>query len=223
VDVVFTVQLIFIFGFVITFFLDNNITLSLRVIGKKLDAFPEGTLRSTQILLLNRVGAAFFFTSAGFLVDVGLGPREFLILFSISWFLLSILSFLYVKKWVVVSNFLAVYLFKERKAFKKRVISFSFSYLPINFPFFFFLVGVSVPVILAAFFPDFRGTLLQLGFLFNGLASMLLVFVIEPKFINHISNNDHDLADELHQKLIFSKALILMMMSFINIIISLIY
>jgi hypothetical protein len=212
-NIEFIVQVVFVGGFVFAFFIDH-IPLSLRVVGFKLDAFPLSTLRSSQIMILNRFGAAFFFTSAGFLVDIGISPERFLALFSLAWALVGFLSLLYIRCWRTIYKFTAFYAFGNKNAVPDtRVIKFTFRDVLINYPFLFNLIGISIPVIAASYFPDFRGTLLQIGFLFNSIATLLVVFVVEPKFIGHISNDEAGLADEYHQRLLTSKALLLLSMS----------
>ena len=212
-NIAFWVQLLFVGGFIFAFFIDH-IPLSLRIIGAKVGAFPLGTLRSTQIMVLNRFGAAFFFTSAGFLVDIGFSPERFLALFSLAWALVGFLSLLYIRSWTTVYKLMAFYVFgSEHAVSETRVIKFTFRYVLINYPFLFNLIGITIPVISASFFPDFRGTLLQIGFLFNCIATLLVVFVVEPKFIGHILNDEAGLADDYHQRLITSKALLLLSMS----------
>lgn len=209
-------EIIFIAGFVFAFFIDH-LPLSFRVMGYKLNDFPLSTLKSSQIMILNRFGAALFFTSAGFLVDIGTSPKAFLLLFSLSWGFLGLLTLIYIRKWQAVSEFLALKLFNKENAFSTTfVINFSIKDFLTNFPFFFNLIGISAPVILAAFFPDFRATLLQIGFLFNSIATLLLVLIVEPRFIGHISRGEGNVADKYHQKLISSKAMILIAMSIIS-------
>lgn len=208
-------QIIFIFGFIFAFFIDH-LPLSFRIVGYKTDAFPVSTLRSTQVMIFNRFGAALFFTSAGFLVDLGVSPKEFSSLFSLSWILLGLLTLLYIKSWKTISAFLAVKFSPNKDDFSVNLVGFTIRDFLTNFPFFFNLLGISAPVILAAFFPDFRGTFLQMGFLFNSIATLLLVFVVEPKFVGHIANDEGEIADQYHQRLIFSKAMILLTLGAIS-------
>ena len=215
-NIAFWMQLLFVGGFVFAFFIDH-IPLSLRIIGSKVDAFPLGTLRSTQIMILNRLGAAIFFTSAGFLVDIGTSPQRFLALFSLAWATVGLLTLVYIRSWATVYKLTAFYVFGSENAVSDaRVIKFTFRDVLVNYPFLFNLFGISIPVISASFFPDFRGTLLQIGFLFNSIATLLIVFVVEPKFIGYISNDETGLADDYHQRLITSKALLLLSMSCIS-------
>lgn len=209
------VQIIFIVGFIFAFFIDH-LPLSFRIVGYKVDAFPVSTLKSSQVMIFNRFGAALFFASAGFLVDIGVPPKEFLSLFSLSWGVLGLLVLLYIKSWKAVSGFLAMQFSPSKNDFSTNLVGFKIRDLLTNFPFFFNLLGISAPVILAAFFPDFRATLLQLGFIFNSVATLLLVFVVEPKFIGHLADDEGEVADYYHQRLVFSKAMILLTMSIIS-------
>ena len=213
---------IFFLGFIFSFFVDN-FPLSLRVLGHRLDKFPISTLRSTQVMVLNRFGTAFFFASAGFLVDIGFGPGGFLILFSMTMIISGLLTLLYIRKWKLISMSFLKYVFSSKEILKTRVASFSIKRILINYPCLFNLIGLSAPIILASLFPDYRGTLLQLGFLFNSISTLLVVFVIEPKFINHISSNDYELADLYHQELIISKGSILIMMGCFFYVLSFMY
>jgi hypothetical protein len=206
-------QFIFIIGFVFAFFIDN-FPLSFRVLGHKFNAFPISTLRSTQVMILNRFGTAFFFASAGFLVDSGFTSTKFLFLFAFTMLTSGFLTLLYIRSWKSISNSFAFYIFKKTNYPEVEVIEFSMKDIFINYPCFFNLLGLSFPIISAAFYPDYRGTLLQLGFLLNSISSMLVVFVIEPRFIKHISDDNQYLADFYHQKLLTSKALILSSMGF---------
>ena len=165
-------------------------------------------------MVLNRFGAAFFFTSAGFLVDIGVSSERFLVLFSLAWAMVGFLSLLYIRSWRTVYKLAAFYVFgSENGGSDTSVIKFTFRDVLINFPFIFNLIGISIPVMAASYFPDLRGGLLQIGFVFNSIATLLVVFVVEPKFVGHISNDEAGLADQYHQRLITSKALLLLSMS----------
>ena len=211
--IIFFAQVVFIAGFMIAFFVDH-VPWSLRVAGKLIDKFPLSTLRSTQILMINRFGAAFCFTSAGFLVDIGTGLTSFLLFFAIAWGLLGMASLLYILQWEKVCKLLSVYLMgDETYKFSVKKVNFSLSYILLNYPFIFNMLGASLPIFSASVFPEYRGLLLQLGFVFNSVASILLVFVLEPKFMDHISKNQQDEADYYHQKFIISKTLLLFVFS----------
>ena len=212
-------QIIFVIGFIFAFFIDH-LSLSFRIVGYKTDTFPISTLRSTQVMIFNRFGAALFFASSGFLVDLGVSPKDFLLLFSLAWFLLGILTLLYIKSWKTVSAFLADKFSSGKNDISINVIDFRIKDLLTNFPFLFNLLGISAPVMLASFFPDYRASMLQLGFLFNSIATLLLVFVLEPKFIAHLADDESEAADQYHQQLIFSKAMILLLLSIISWLIS---
>ena len=212
----FWIQILFVAGFTFAYFIEH-IPLSLRITGLNVGDFPLGTLRSSQIMILNRLGASIFFVSAGLLVDLGASPKQFLALFSITWALLGFLSLIYIRNWRATSKFIIYYIFDNKKAESdSTVIKFNLKDVLMNYPFLLHLFGASVPVILASFFSDYRGSLLQIGFVFNSIATILVVFVIEPKFIGYISNDENGLADIYHQRLIFSKALLLLSMSCIS-------
>lgn len=206
-------QILFVCGFVFAYLIDH-ITLSLRVVGLRLDAFAKSTLRSTQIMILNRLGAAIFFTSAGFLVDIGTSTQQFLALFSLASALAGFLCLIYIRSWGATSKLVAFYVFgAKNNVFNAKVVNFTFRDILLNYPVLFSLLGIGIPVISASVFPEFRGTLLQIGFLFNTISTLLVVFVIEPKFIKHISSDEYGLADDYHQRLIISKSLLLLSMS----------
>jgi hypothetical protein len=207
------VQILFVGGFVFAFLIDH-IPLTLRVVGLRLDAFAESTLRSTQVMILNRLGAAIFFTSAGFLVDVGTSPQRFLALFSLASALAGFLCLMYIRNWGATSKLVAFYVFGSKNdVYNPKVINFTFRDVLLNYPLLFSLLGIGIPVISASAFPDFRGTLLQIGFVFNSISTLLVVFVIEPKFIKHISNDEYGPADDYHQRLVTSKSLLLLSIS----------
>ena len=102
-------SLIFILGYLIAFFIDH-LPLSLRSAGRILDVFPLSTLRATQIMMANRLGAVLFFTSSGFLVDIGSTMEDFLLLFSLSWLFLGLLSLIYILLWKSFFVFISKYL-----------------------------------------------------------------------------------------------------------------
>lgn len=209
-------EVVFILGYLLAFFIDH-IPWSLRVTGNLVGQFPLSTLRSTQILMVNRFGAAFCFTAAGFLVDAGIGVNRFFLLFSIAWGLLGALTLIYILHWPKVFTLLSVHLLGVA-ATKNQVakIEFSFGYVWINYPVVFNLLGAAIPILSAAAVPEIRGLLLQLGFVFNSIASLLLVFVLEPIFMSHISANNQEEADFYHQRFIISKTLLLFVASFIG-------
>jgi hypothetical protein len=123
-------------------------------------------------------------------------------------------SLLYILQWEKVCKLLSVYLMgDETYKFSVKKVNFSLSYILLNYPFIFNMLGASLPIFSASVFPEYRGLLLQLGFVFNSVASILLVFVLEPKFMDHISKNQQDEADYYHQKFIISKTLLLFVFS----------
>ena len=206
-------EVVFILGYMVAFFIDH-MPWSLRVAGNMLGKFPLSTLRSTQILMVNRFGAAFCFTSAGFLVDAGIRMHDFLLLFAIAWGLLGLASLIYILQWPKVFELLSFhFLGVVSSKHKVSKVKFSFGYAMVNYPFIFNLLGASIPILSASAFPEFRGLLLQLGFLFNSIASVLLVFVLEPIFMSLISNDQQEEADFYHQKFIISKTLLLFVSS----------
>lgn len=209
-------EIVFILGYLVAFFIDH-IPWSLRVAGKFLDKFPLSTLRSTQILMINRFGAAFCFTAAGFLVDAGTNINDFFLYFAIAWGLLGFACLIYILQWPKVFKILSVYFLgvssRDHHVIK---IKFSLEYVMVNYPFIFNTLGASIPILSASVFPEYRGLLLQLGFIFNSIASLLLVFVLEPAFMEHISNDQPKDADYYHQKFIISKTLLLFVCSIIG-------
>lgn len=214
---------IFILGYLIAFFIDH-LPLSLRSVGKLLDLFPLSTLRATQIMMANRFGAVLFFISSGFLVDIGGSTKYFLLLFSVSWLLLGSISFIYILKWRNVFTLISKYMFGVAKPeVNIKTINFSINFTFTNYPFIFNTLGVSIPIISASIFPEFRASLLQIGFAFNSIASLLLIFVIEPKFVSHISNDQTQKADDFHQELIYSKSILLLISSLIGFIVFMLY
>ena len=211
-------SLIFILGYLIAFFIDH-LPLSLRSAGKILDVFPLSTLRATQIMMANRLGAVLFFTSSGFLVDIGSTMEDFLLLFSLSWLFLGLLSLIYILLWKSFFVFISKYLLAINEPIAQvKSLNFSLKYTFTNYPFIFNTLGVSIPIISASLFPEFRASLLQIGFAFNSIASLLLIFVIEPKFVSHISNDEPQKADKFHQELIYSKSIILFLSGFSTVI-----
>lgn len=207
-------EFMFIFGFVVAFFIDH-LPWSFRVAGIALEKFPLSTLRSTQILMVNRFGAAFCFTAAGFLVDAGLSVEGFIYYFSLAFGILGVITLLYYLCWQTVYTLVArIFLGTQAHRAEVTRVPFSIRHIVINYPFIFNILGVSAPIISAAAMPDYRGFLLQLGFIFNSIASVLVVFVLEPVFVKHISNNDVGAADAFHQKFILSKAMLLIIFSF---------
>lgn len=203
-------EIFFVVGFIFAFFVDH-LPLSFRVLGFKLELFPISTLRSTQIMILNRFGAAFFFTTSGFLVDTGASVDDILFLFSVAWLTLGVVSFFYIRSWTSVARFLSKIVFGVNESdVKTSIVSVTWRDALVNYPFFFNLAGISLPVLAASVFPHYRATLMQAGFVFNSVATLLLVFVIEPRFVSYISDKKGEQADHFHQKLIFSKAIILL-------------
>ena len=183
----------------------------------QLDRFPLSTLRSTQVMVVNRFGAAFFFTSAGFLVDIGLSVGDFLMIFSLTWILLGTSVLLYILNWNMVYKAIAGYFLNINEISSDvKLIKFTFRNILINYPFIFNIFGILIPIVSAAAFPQYRGMLLQIGFIFNSVASLLLVFIIEPRFMAHVANGEAELADQYHQELITSKALLLLCMGLIS-------
>lgn len=207
-------QVMFVLGFVVAFFIDH-LPWSLRVAGCALGEFPKSTLRSTQILMVNRFGAAFCFTSAGFLVDAGFGTRIFVGYLSLAFGVLGFLTLLYLLFWPTMYTLIGrVFLGIPTTTCSVKRIPFSIRHLFVNYPLIFNMLGVAVPIISAAAVPDYRGSLLQLGFIFNSVSSILLVFFLEPVFVGFISENDTEAADTFHQRFLMSKALLLLFFSF---------
>lgn len=193
----------------ITTFAADVLPMSLRTVGAMVDEFPLSTLRTNQVMIVNRFGGAVTFACSGLMVDLGHGVDSFLLVFSIAWWLLALICLAYALSWRAISAWLAGRALGQDTIGLEVVlvrpnIRWSFK----NYPHVFNILGVSLPIVAASLVPEFRGVLLQLGFIFNSLATFLFLFVIEPKFIKLIADkNPHD-ADRYQQQLLISKAYI---------------
>lgn len=203
-------QIGLVIGFVLTFFVDN-LSMAIRAEGKKIDEFPKSTLRATQSLLINRLGAALLFTSAAFMVDRGLGIKSIAATSGAGCLLLAALNLLYVNYYGHIAAALRSWIAADYSQMgrQEKISCRTNLNIFIAYPFCFNLLGSLGPMLLASVFPAYRATILQLGFIFNTLATVLHVFVIEPRFIETIEDKSSNRADEFHLSYTLSKSIFL--------------
>lgn len=179
---------------IILFNLIEQSSLSVRVYGASVGALPIGHHLSLIIMLFNRVGSALALLFLGYAVDTGIDADELASLFAISGLILGVISNFVIRRWEVARwTFSLLYRVcygsswvesnsplrasaeveydhssSERLRVKLVYVSSVLLFM-----------GFLIPSILASVWPDLRATLMQTGFVFNALGSLIVALFVE--------------------------------------------
>tara|TARA_A100000164_G_C21920439_1_gene780383 strand:- start:1899 stop:2582 length:684 start_codon:yes stop_codon:yes gene_type:complete len=137
-------------------------------------------------MMLNRFSVALLLPILGYLIDVGVNQNYLIKVISSSILVYVIMNSLLIlfsfKITVFISSFLRFYGQAAGKI-QKEIFSIKNYYpdLPSALFYFLIIVGFFLPAIVASFFPEWRATIMQLGFTINVFGTLLNVFFIERK------------------------------------------
>ncbi|MEL7310267.1 MAG: hypothetical protein AAFN07_02040 [Pseudomonadota bacterium] len=177
-----------------------------KVAGAVLGKNSLGANSALRLLIFNRVGAAMFFPSFGYLVDRGI---EFATLALISAFAIMCFSLFSLSLNLYFETYLRFFskLFFRRESgeslhisslvkdpsapMRDRTSAFWFSALAG----FFGCVGLTLPMLLGSLFPDYRLTLANTGFVFNSVFSVLTIFVIDRRLSEYCDSRSERLIE----------------------------
>jgi hypothetical protein len=203
--------LVFIFGFVLCY-TSESLTLIIRLAFKVLDKESLGMFYITMVMLGTRVGASLYFPAGAFLVDSGSNYIFILTIFIISTLLISCLFYFMSNKTSFIVKFFS------KKFFENDV------FIPSNFynklklihtlPIFFNGLAVVAPLCIATLFPDYRATIIQMGFVINSIGTIMNVFIIE-KHIAQSLQSSIELGSSAIKQILRARAIGLLFITFI--------
>jgi len=169
-------------------------SLSVRVFGASVNALAIGHHLSLIIMLANRLFTALALLLLGYAVDFGVKPVTLAYIFTVTGFILATASVLILARWSAAAwIFQTFYRVCYGKIWKSDGVSYedleddkSEECGPIRVRVWFvyfatslFFLGFLIPPILASFWPDARATLMQTGFLFNAIGSLIMALYVE--------------------------------------------
>lgn len=174
------------------------IAVNFRLIGAFNSLPMIGTHLSMIILLGSRICVALILVSVGYLSDVGVNPKKLSIVYFSAAILVVFILFL-IKKipLLLLSQYnLGMRIFHPSRPLEYRQIANEIKISNSNHIFGLIIIGFIsyfgflVPSLLATSFPNHRGVLLQTGFVFNVIATMLNTFIIEKKIADVCEGSD---------------------------------
>lgn len=203
--------LVFIFGFVLCY-TSESLTLIIRLAFKVLDKESLGMFYITMVMLGTRVGASLYFPAGAFLVDSGSNYIFILTIFIISTLLISALFYFMSNKTSFIVKFFS------KKFFENDV------FIPSNFhnklklihtlPIFFNGLAVVAPLCIATLIPDYRATIIQMGFVINSIGTIMNVFIIE-KYIAQSLQSSIELGSSAIKQILRARAIGLLFITFV--------
>jgi hypothetical protein len=178
--------LFFIFGFALCYS-SESFTLIIRLTFKAIDKESLGMFYITMVMLGTRLGASLYFPAGAFLVDSGLDYSFILTIFIISTLFTSVVFYLMSAKTVFIVNKIGMKFSTD----KISITPYKSSKLKLvySLPIFFNGLAVVVPLCIATFFPDYRATIIQMGFVVNSIGTIMNVFIIEKYIAQSLQNS----------------------------------
>ncbi|WP_371396499.1 hypothetical protein [Fretibacter rubidus] len=154
----------------------------------------SGYNSAMKIMVINRLGAVLYFVFVAFAIDTGISPQR------LSSFFIGTICALAVVNIGVFSVYFRRFKTEltaevrsagrvEHKRQEDLLALCVFAATMLN------LLGLTIPLLLSAKFPDYRMTLSNTGFLFNTLFTIINVFIIENYLAKLIDKKD----DRLHR------------------------
>ena len=144
--------------------------------GAELSTVAAGYNNAMKIMVFNRLGAVFYFLLVAMAIDFGTGPTKLTYFMGAVMLVLAVCSFTML---LILGNEEEVpgaSLFSSLCGLKLKgqlVVVMSLVATIFN------LMGLTIPMILGAYFPEYRLTLVNTGFLFNAVFTLVSVFIIE--------------------------------------------
>lgn len=170
------VALFFIFGFLLCYSCES-LTLIIRLAFKSFNKESLGMYYITLVMLGTRIGASLYFPAGAFLVDTGIGYIFIMKIFILSTILIIVVLYIFSKKVNAIIDFISEMLRLDSSLIidnNTRQLKLIYSV-----PIFFNALAVIIPLSIATLYPDYRATIIQLGFVVNSIGTVMNVFIIE--------------------------------------------
>lgn len=173
-------------GFAFAVFADHMQTVA-RYRGILLEQIAQGYNLAMKVMVLNRLGAVFFFLLIAFSVDSGVQPELLSRAFSFV-ILLLVLPTGILMCWLQTRMQTAGYRYQvfDYEGWDKGILVASFLATIFN------LLGLTLPWVAGAKYPEYRLTLANSSFLFNTIFTIVNVFYIEHRFARLADNGSNE-------------------------------
>lgn len=175
----------------------------MRVRGANLGRIAMGFQWSTEVLLVNRIGAAAYFFMLALYIESGGTLERLILLLSLGLALTIIFNV-----WMIINlsrspNFsgLRVTLWAENSILTAAFVATLFS-----------VMGMTIPYFAGIFYPEYRLTLANSSFLLNTFFTILIVFIVDKRVAIYIDSSNQRL-DQLAALVIGFKTLGLLFMT----------
>jgi hypothetical protein len=192
-------------------YLGDTLSFVSRLYGAVVDRYAIFTHVGMVVLLANRVAVAFCMPLLGYFVDSQIGISNLIWIYELSLVVLALTMCLIATR--IDLAFKALLFFG--RAFHKdemlpNVKEIAPGKLKIDGPalytMIFYLSGFLLPALVAMMFPDYRATLMQLGFVFNSMGTLINVAVVERRFSTLAQHGKQEEVIEFGRKLLLSRA-----------------
>lgn len=208
IDLSFVSEIAIVFGF---FFADaaGQAQIFVRVRGATVGRIAMGFQWSTEVLLLNRLGAAAYFLMLSFYIESGGTIERLLLLLSFSLVLIIIFNL-----WMMLKLAGALKISNWSDTFHTEVAVLSAAFVATLFS----VLGMTVPYFSGIFFPEYRLTLANSSFVLNTVFTLLIVFVVDKRVASYIDSANKHLG-ELATLTIGAKTLGLLSMLVVSLVV----
>lgn len=173
--------------FLLIAFIGDLVQFSLRIMVSIFKYSDLSTHLVSVSMLINRLGAAVSLLLIGLAIDIGFSYNELILLYGFFTLSLSFcyyLAFLFPLVWIPIMQYIL------KTYYKKNVIHDTHnSTFPtklslrkdMSLVFLISIFGFLIPSVAASLYPDFRGSLLQSGFILNTVATVYTAMIIEKE------------------------------------------
>jgi len=174
-----------------------------RVRGVNLGRIAMGFQWSTEVLLVNRFGAALYFFMLALYIESGGTIERLFLLVSLGLALVITFNMWMITKLLSSLNFsdLGVTLRAENSTLAAAFVATLFS-----------ILGLTVPYFSGIFYPEYRLTLANSSFLLNTFFSILIVFVVDKRVAVYIDSSNKRLGPLASLVIIFKTLGLLVML-----------
>lgn len=154
---------------------------------------------TTLSMLVNRFGGAVALLLIGYSIDTGIAPKDLAVTYAITVLIVGACYVIAATRGRLiltgVDRFVRFY-YRIDPPVNVRTVGVGFTYAgrsDLTIVYIVSLAGFLLPSVLAAIYPDYRGTLLQSGFLLNSIATLYTALKIEKEIALSLISSDDDL------------------------------
>lgn len=162
----------------------DTLQLYLKYLGVKRNTVASGYNSAMKAMVINRVGAVFYFFFMSLLIDRSTNTSELSIYVLLSIFVTAITLIVWMRIYI------------KPISISKNIFVF------VSLATLFNVMGLTLPFLLASSFHDYRLTLANTSFLFNTVYTVLNVFYIENKFAKLADYNSEEIEGFLYTSMI---------------------